>query len=200
MNKSEEWHLTDSFTPIRYEHMIKALRIVPQSILDVGIGSGIGGKVLRSHFPNSFLCGLDAVKARTENHLSHYDQLFYGSAIETNFVANSFDLVVAGELLEHIAPVDVEKFIFEIYRILKPSGCFVFTTPNPNDLKLRIRKGSVLGGSHLSQHFIKATKLRLQMQSFQIRKVWGTGKTSRIIGRHFPKFLYGSYLMVAQKS
>lgn len=199
LNQAESWHLTDSVTPFRYREMIKAARISPRRILDVGVGSGIGGKVLRDHFPEVFLCGLDVVKSRTENLNSIYNQLVYGRATERFFDANSFDLVVAGELIEHIAPVEVENFISEIFRVLQPRGVFVFTTPNPNSVKLRLRRESVLGGSHLSQHFISSTKLRLQLQSFKILRVWGTGKTSRIIGRYFPKCFYGSYLVVAKK-
>jgi SAM-dependent methyltransferase len=39
-----------------------------------------------------------------------------------------FDLVFAGEILEHI--FDVDHLLDEAYRVLKPSGCIVVTTPN----------------------------------------------------------------------
>ena len=199
LNGVEDWHLTDSFSSSRYMQMCRSIEMQPTTILDIGIGSGIGGTILRREFPDAYILGLDAVQERAKKVASDYDGLFYGSALDNTFEENYFDLVVAGELIEHIYSSDVDNFLREVFRILKPSGIFIFTTPNPDDVKMKFRGGSVLGGSHLSQHFIKSTKVRLQLSSFRILKVRGTGKTSKFIGSRMPKFLYGSYLLVAQK-
>lgn len=50
---------------------------------------------------------------------------------------NSIDVVSALELIEHI--IDTDKFLSEVYRILKPGGLFVLTTPNICMLKNRFR-------------------------------------------------------------
>jgi ubiquinone/menaquinone biosynthesis C-methylase UbiE len=199
LNSVEEWHLTDTFSSSRYMQMCRSVKRHPSKILDIGIGSGIGGAIMRVQFPDSYIVGIDAVQERAQNSLENYDQLFYGSALESTFEEDFFDLIVAGELIEHIDTREVNNFLEEVFRILKPGGFFVFTTPNPNDIKMRLRRGSVLGGSHLSQHFISATKIRVQLASFRVVKVRGTGRTSKFIGTHFPKFLYGSYMLVAQK-
>jgi SAM-dependent methyltransferase len=39
-----------------------------------------------------------------------------------------FDVVISNQLLEHL--IDVDKFLDEVYRILKPSGYAVISTPN----------------------------------------------------------------------
>ena len=198
-NRVENWHLTDSFTPCRYRQMVRNLRLIPQSILDIGIGSGAGGRILRSRYPKSKIIGLEAVRERTLRNLDQYDEVKYGLAVESVFDAESFDLIVAGELIEHIEPYEIDFFLREVFRILKPGGFFIFTTPNPNDIKARIQRRSVLGGSHVSQHFIRETKIRLRLESFRVIRVEGTGNTSRFIGRNFPKFLYGSYMIFASK-
>jgi 2-polyprenyl-3-methyl-5-hydroxy-6-metoxy-1,4-benzoquinol methylase len=199
LNSVEEWHLTDSFTSNRYTQICRSIKFTPKKILDIGIGSGIGGKIMRLHFPSAEISGIDAVRERTRNLLHSYDRIFYGSILDKVFEPEFFDLVVAGELIEHIHISEVDNFLKEVFKILRPGGSFVFTTPNPNDIKLRLRRGSVLGGSHLSQHFIMSTRIRMQLASFRVVKVRGTGKTSKFIGTRFPKFIYGSYLLVAQK-
>lgn len=198
-NRVEGWHLTDSFTPLRYSQMVRSFKTTPQSILDIGIGSGVGGSILRARFPKSTIIGLDAVEERTLSDLSQYDDVKYGLAAGSIFERESFDLIVAGELIEHIEPSEVDLFLREVFKILNPGGIFIFTTPNPSDVKSRIKKRSVLGGSHVSQHYIRETKIRLRMESFRVIKVEGTGNTSRFIGRKFPKFLYGSYMIYSSK-
>lgn len=198
-NRVEGWHLTDSFTPLRYSQMVRSFKTTPQSILDIGIGSGVGGSILRARFPKSTIIGLDAVEERALSDLSQYDDVKFGLAAGSIFERESFDLIVAGELIEHIEPSEVDLFLREVFKILNPGGIFIFTTPNPSDVKSRIKKRSVLGGSHVSQHYIRETKIRLRMESFRVIKVEGTGNTSRFIGRKFPKFLYGSYMIYSSK-
>jgi 2-polyprenyl-3-methyl-5-hydroxy-6-metoxy-1,4-benzoquinol methylase len=49
----------------------------------------------------------------------------------------SFDVVVAGELLEHIR--DPERLVAEARRVLRPGGTFVASVPNAYRLKNRVR-------------------------------------------------------------
>jgi methionine biosynthesis protein MetW len=50
---------------------------------------------------------------------------------------DSFDVVVAGELLEHLR--DPHRLVAEIRRLLKPGGTFVASVPNAYRLKGRLR-------------------------------------------------------------
>ncbi|OGK24255.1 hypothetical protein A3A46_01530 [Candidatus Roizmanbacteria bacterium RIFCSPLOWO2_01_FULL_37_13] len=52
------------------------------------------------------------------------------------FPKNEFDAVLAGEVIEHL--YDVNTFLKEIYRLLKPNGQFIITTPNLASLGSRI--------------------------------------------------------------
>jgi methionine biosynthesis protein MetW len=49
----------------------------------------------------------------------------------------SFDVVVAGELLEHLR--DPQRLVGEIRRVLRPGGTFVASVPNAYRLKGRLR-------------------------------------------------------------
>ena len=200
LNERDAHHLTDSFTVKRYRQMMKFSPKFPERVLDIGIGSGLGGEVVKEFFPETQLVGIDAVESRTSLKAGVYSEVNYGSILDSKFVDESFDLILAAELIEHIGVRDIERFIHEVYRLLKPSGIFILTTPNPNDIKLKIRSGSVLGGSHVSQHFIRETKQRLRLNSFRVKKCYGTGKSSLYVGHRLPKCIYGSYMLVSGKS
>jgi len=49
---------------------------------------------------------------------------------------NSFDVIFAGELIEHLFNPDT--FVREVYRILKTNGIFVVSTPNINSWLSRL--------------------------------------------------------------
>ena len=200
LNMNETHHISDSFSEKRYVQMLRASKVNHGNILDCGIGSGEGGKVVKTNLPNCLLYGIDVVKSRASFQMEQYQDVRYGSILESGYEDDFFHLVLAGELIEHLSVDDIDTFILEVFRILKPGGVFCLTTPNPNDIKMRLRGGSVFGGSHISQHFIRETKIRLRLKSFRVVKCFGTGKMSLIIGRRFPKFLYGSYMLVSIKS
>jgi 2-polyprenyl-3-methyl-5-hydroxy-6-metoxy-1,4-benzoquinol methylase len=198
-NKVESWHLSDTFSAHRYKQMARAVKNDPKKILDIGVGSGVGGDVLRAKFPNSVIIGLEAVGDRLGNARASYNEIVHGLATDKIFEDGNFDLVVAGELIEHIETRDVNVFFQQVFSILRLGGLFIFTTPNPNDIKMRLQNRSVLGGSHVSQHFIRETRVRLRLESFRVKRIYGTGRTSLFLGKWFPKFLYGSYMVIAEK-
>ena len=53
-----------------------------------------------------------------------------------DFKSDFFDVVFAGEVIEHI--VDTDFFIDEIKRVLKPNGILILTTPNTASLGRRL--------------------------------------------------------------
>jgi SAM-dependent methyltransferase len=53
------------------------------------------------------------------------------------FEDESFDVVVAGELLEHLR--DPARFSADVHRVLRPGGTFVASVPNAFRLKNRLR-------------------------------------------------------------
>ena len=96
------------------------------SVLDIGCATGAllstlknrGWKVrgVEISGPQAAYCkkqGLDVSKLPLE---------------ENNFPAQSFDVVLASHLIEHLN--NPFRFAGEVRRILKPNGCFYVTTPN----------------------------------------------------------------------
>ncbi len=59
-------------------------------------------------------------------------------AQDLKFSDCTFDLVLAREVIEHVP--DIKSTLSEAYRVLKPGGCILVTSPNRNSLHLRINR------------------------------------------------------------
>ena len=59
------------------------------------------------------------------------ERIKYGSITNIPFHNNSFDVISAFDVLEHIHPRDTLRAIHEVHRVLKSGGIFIMTTPNP---------------------------------------------------------------------
>lgn len=190
----------DSFTLERYEQFYKFIPNEFKTILDVGCNTGRGGKHIYEKDKKLNLFGLDCVQQRLDKLPECYSKKICSLSTNIDIEDCSIDAIIGGEFIEHLYPSDVDKTLCEFQRILKIGGKLLLTTPNPNYLKSRIKKESIYGISHLSQHFPKLLRSRLMMHGFSNIRIYGSGKASRYLGFNFPiKFLYGSYLITGIK-
>jgi ubiquinone/menaquinone biosynthesis C-methylase UbiE len=201
LNIEQEFSEIDSFTEDRYRQFYNFFPKKSCTVLDIGCNTGRGGYILKQSNPSLTIAGIDCVKDRLEKLPKEiYEQNIYGLSTEIPLDDNSFDVVVAGEFIEHLYPNDVDKTLGEIFRILKVGGRLMLTTPNPEDYKKKVRCESVLGGAHVSQHFAQALKIKLKMMGYANIHLYGSGKVSRYLGYYFPVLnVYGSYLAIADK-
>lgn len=201
LNLEQQESESDTFTIERYKQFNHYLPKKTNTILDVGCNTGRGGAELKNLNEDFLIFGIDVVEDRLKRlPKSVYKETIHGSTTNIPWEDNYFDAVVAGEFIEHLYSQDVIKTLAEIFRVLKIGGKFLLTTPNPNDFKRKLRKESILGGSHISQHFPKILKIQLMMVGFSNVKIYGSGKVMRYLGSHFPyTSIYGSYLMTAVK-
>lgn len=199
-NLEQEQSEFDPFTLERYKQFSNFFLKGTLKILDVGCNTGRGGAYLKEIYPSLELFGLDCVRDRLNALPSCYSHRIYGLSTEIPKEDNYFDAIVAGEFLEHLYPIDVDRTICEFQRVLKIGGRLLLTTPNPNYLKNKISRTSIYGVSHLTQHYPRILRHRLLSHGFSNVRIYGSGKVSRYLGYHFPmKFLYGSYLVLADK-
>jgi ubiquinone/menaquinone biosynthesis C-methylase UbiE len=201
-NAQQEASERDPFTEERYRQFYRFFPKNAATVLDIGCNTGRGGKVLKSFNQKLQISGLDCVKDRLEQLPSEvYHQGIYGLSTDIPSDDRTFDIVVAGEFIEHIYPMDVDKTLAEIFRVLKVGGRFLLTTPNPLDIKKKIRGESIMDApSHVSQHFYDTLKLKLKMMGYASVKVYGSGKVTRYIGYYFPLLnIYGSYMIMGDK-
>jgi SAM-dependent methyltransferase len=103
-------------------------------VLDLGCRYG----TLTAHYaPGNDVLGLDIDR----HALAHAAELGISVAwadVEEPFALddNEFDVVVAGELLEHVR--DPQALVDEVRRVLRPGGTFVGSVPNAFRLKNRL--------------------------------------------------------------
>lgn len=188
---------TDTFTPHRYRHLG---RYIPAgaTVLDVGCNTGRGGTALHASRPDLTIDGLEPLAERAERiPLGTYRHVIVGLPSDAGSSGHRYDAVILGELIEHIPYETLLSTLRSLHDLLTPDGRLLLTTPNPHYLLLRWRGGTVLGGPHVSVHCHRCLSELLRYIGFESVKVEGTGRVSRLLGRHMPLPLYGSYLMVA---
>lgn len=126
----------DGWADIAYEHLARYMFAQPlaagKHVVDVGSGEGYGSHLLARRAAS--VVGIDlspeAVRDATRRYAVQFPNLHYiqGSAIALPFESCSVDLVVAFEVLEHIAQHD--EMLAEVRRVLRAGGLFLVSTPN----------------------------------------------------------------------
>jgi SAM-dependent methyltransferase len=146
-----------------------------KSVLDVGCGSGDFLSALAQLLPHGELWGLDTSTVDLP-----------GDGISIRFVRKNivdfqlvqrFQVVFSHQVLEHIAPSDLDTHIRSIYAVLKANGTFIVILPNkfwgPQDIT-RIIDNTFTGrvpamGSHLNES--SYTDLVPKLEAFGFRNL-----------------------------
>jgi len=105
----------------------EAAEIVSGNVLEIGTGSGYGIEIIAPKV-DKFI-SID--KFDTDIDLKGIDNVELVKMTIPPFKGiedNSFDFVITFQVIEHIQ--DDEKFVSEIYRVLKKGGKLIVTTPN----------------------------------------------------------------------
>jgi SAM-dependent methyltransferase len=121
------WHYTRLLIKIRKRGGLR--------ILDAGCGAGYGTALLAEHRgnePGVEVVGVDAseeaVAWATEHYQAANARFVRGDATALPDFHESYDVVVAFEVIEHLA--DPESFLLEVQRLLRPNGVLLVSTPN----------------------------------------------------------------------
>lgn len=115
------------------EHLAR-YRIVRGSknsnVLDIGCGTGAGTNILAKNFKKVY--GVDISSDAIEYSKKYWKKknisFIVGSGTDIQFPANSFDIVAAFEVFEHIK--DWKQFLSELKRVTKKNGRIYISTPN----------------------------------------------------------------------
>ncbi|TLZ79090.1 MAG: class I SAM-dependent methyltransferase, partial [Methanobacteriota archaeon] len=108
-------------------------------LVEVGSGSGIATRCF-PHLPgNRLAAGVDVERGSLRKAAETSDRVDYLAATADAglpFRTGSVDSVVASEVFEHLTHPG--GFIEEVWRILKPGGRLVLTTPNTESIVLML--------------------------------------------------------------
>jgi len=99
-------------------------------VLDAGCGTGYGSAelALSAGSVTGLDISADAIAFARSNYLFPSLRFVVSSCTTMPFTGNSFDLIVAFEVIEHLA--DYRTFLNECARVLTHSGLFIVSSPN----------------------------------------------------------------------
>lgn len=138
--------LLETFLPPLYGKVRRRLLKIAKShlhrpdILDVGgrkshYTSGVPANITVSDLPRQtdiqkkLNLGINPeIIDKTLRRRSNLQQIVYDDMTNSALLDSSFNCVVAVDVLEHVQRGDL--FVKEVYRVLKPGGIFLMTTPN----------------------------------------------------------------------
>lgn len=98
-----------------------------RKFLDAGCGTGLFSKVACDRGADVYSMDLGENLLNEVKKKCNSNRVV-GSILEIPFPDNTFDIVMSSEVIEHVP--DPKKAIAELYRVLKPGGIMVLTTPN----------------------------------------------------------------------
>lgn len=107
-------------------------------ILDVGCGDGNFSTLLKRACNPKEVYGIEISEKGVEQAKKNGIKAYQLDIDEEDFPFEDdyFDAVFAGEVIEHL--FDPDHFLDEVYRVLKPKGIFVLSTPNLASIHNRI--------------------------------------------------------------
>jgi len=116
---------TEEVTRSTKEHYSRT----PERIIDLGTADGLMLSKLKDAFPSTECIGieysLDLVQCNTDSRIT----VTQGDVNYLSQPDNSFDIVVATAVIEHLP--NPKRMLREVERVLRPNGLIILTTPDP---------------------------------------------------------------------
>jgi len=127
-------------------HIAYSLKLVIQEnnfnrILDVGCGTGKLVNFFQKKGFDTHGCDSQKEAIIAASKINKKGTITKASAANLPYKNNSFDLISAISVIEHLTQTETEKFLNEADRVLKPKGIIFLITPNFNS-PLRYLTGS----------------------------------------------------------
>jgi len=202
INRAQSCSEVDPFTEGRYRQFARHLGSgFTGQALDVGCNTGRGGQAFLTAASNVTLDGVELLADRIERiPAGVYGRVYRGLLGDVPEDAGPYDVLLMGELIEHVPFGALDDLIEQSTRLLARGGRLLLTTPNPHYALLRRRcGGTVLGGAHVSVHCPAALRQYLEWKGLEVEAITGSGRKTGLLGEKFPMALYSQYLLVARK-
>jgi len=132
------------------EEILKLLEKEPMArVIDLGCGGGVWHRRIMMRVGTKEVYGVDyLVDAVRDAHGRSVYVIFANLDFGFPLRDESFDVVISNQVIEHL--IDVDNFLEEINRILKPNGCALISTENLSSFENLFTL--LLGEQAFSQH------------------------------------------------
>lgn len=179
---------------LRYEFVLPFLK-GGDSVIDCACGSGYGTQILARKA--SFVAGIDSSTAAITYCKQHYDNSnveFKEQLAETiGYPSSHFDVFCSFETIEHL--LSPWEFILEVWRVLKPGGLFIVSTPN------RVASGLKPGEQpHNPFHVVEwSLKEFNEMLSARFNQVQYFGQRIRCHNKFHPMYMRSKFKRITNQ-
>lgn len=169
-------HEYDDFAQIQHRMAMELISEMPDrpfdSILDLGCGTGYCLPELQKRYPKAHVQGMDLAEGMLQHARKMYPQFQYfaGDAEAIPVDDQQYDLIYSSFAIQWCE--DLSNVLMEVYRTLKPGGCFAFTTLADGTLReLKQAWKSADNYQHVNQ-FLSANDIESQLaqSSFLVAK------------------------------
>ena len=169
-----------------YDYVANNIDIKGKDVLEVGCGRGGGLSYINRYLSPKTVTGLDlnsrAIKFCRKNYSGENNAFFQGNAQLLKFESNSFDVVINVESSHRYN--NMNKFLEEVHRVLKPGGYFLFADfrlqEEIEQLHDRLKRSNFKVVVHeiITSNVLEALKL-------------SSRETENLILKLAPKFMHG---------
>jgi len=157
----------DRMTKDKIKILVSFLSPSRTQLLDLGFGQGYLEEEVVSNNIRVDITGIDISKAAVTRAKRKFKGRFiHGNLdnIEKKFKKNSFDIVSAVEVLEHVSPSKIFNLYKKIYNILKKNGTLLISVPINEGLSLNSKNPS----GHVRSYSPEILVKELEMSGFRV--------------------------------
>lgn len=172
-----------------YNHVATSanIRLDGLDVLEVGCGRGGGSSYIARYLKPGSMTGVDLCDRAVRFCRKHYSaeglSFSHGDALDLSLEDSSFDVVVNVESSHHYA--DMDLFLREVYRVLKPGGHFLFADLREKRLVNSLKKQLNNSGMKVIKEEMITPYVLKSLDLDNERKL-------EIINRLAPGFLHGA--------
>jgi ubiquinone/menaquinone biosynthesis C-methylase UbiE len=177
-------HLQDIDSPFQKYRVDKVLQIYEpgpeERVLDLGCGWGtfcwvLGPRVAEIVGVDFSQKSIELCEDRLARSAIDGVSFLFADARDTGLEAESFDLVIGADLVEHLYPEDSEAVVAEAFRVLKKGGRLSLWTPHRGHFLEMLKARNILlqrDVSHVDYKSMDRLKTMVESEGFVVERAY----------------------------